>query len=138
MLLKKKINIDVYGTLDKPVHALNLNEYARRIKSMNYENILAIDACLSSKKNQGLLEVRNEPITPGKGIGKNLPDIGNFSIIGIVDSSDRNFCDLVQETRLSFIYEMSEVICEGVVNATSMNEVKYKKLISDKVIFGNA
>lgn len=121
MLVKHDIALDIYGTLDQPVHALNLNEYIKSIKNKNYDNIIAIDACLSNKKSQGIIEIREGPITPGKGIGKMLPEIGDISIIGIVDSSDREFHDLVQDTRLSLIYEMAETICEGIVNSVYMN-----------------
>ncbi len=123
MLAKENIQIDIYGTLDKPVHAININEYIKTIKSKNYDNVIAIDACLSSKKSQGIVEVREGPITPGKGIGKILPEIGDLSIIGIVDSNDKDFYNLVQDTRLSFIYEMSEVITEGILTALNMNNM---------------
>lgn len=83
--------------------------------------IIAVDACLSNKKNQGIIEIREGSITPGKGIGKFLPEIGDISIIGIVNSSDKEFHDLVQDTRLSLIYDMAEIICGGVLNACSMN-----------------
>lgn len=121
MLAKEEIPLDIYGTLDQPVHAMNLYDYVKIIKNKNYDNIVAIDACLSNKKNQGVIEIREGSITPGKGIGKMLPEIGDISIIGIVDSSDRDFHELVQETRLSLIYEMAEIICEGIVNSVCMN-----------------
>ncbi|WP_326906705.1 spore protease YyaC [Sedimentibacter sp. MB31-C6] len=121
MLVKKNISVDVFGTLDKPVHALNLNENIKTIKNKKYNNVLAIDACLSNKKKQGIIEVRHGPINPGKGIGKYLPEIGDVSIIGIVDSSEKEFNDLVQDTRLSLIYEMAEVISEGILTAFNMN-----------------
>lgn len=120
MLSKEKLNIDIYGTLDKPVHAMNISDYIKILKKKNYDKIIAIDACLSNKKNQGIIEVREGPITPGKGIGKVLPEIGDLSIIGVVDSSDREFHDLVQDTRLSLIYEMAEIICEGIVTGMNM------------------
>jgi len=127
MLTKENLPIDIYGTLDKPVHAININEYVNTIKSKGYDNVIAIDACLSSKKSQGIVEVREGPITPGKGIGKLLPEIGDFSIIGIVDSSDKDFYNLVQDTRLSFIYEMSEVITEGILTAINMTNMASEK-----------
>lgn len=120
LLMKEKIKADIYGTLEKPVHAININDYIKNLKRKNYDCIIAVDACLSNKKNQGIIEVREGPITPGKGIGKFLPEIGDVSIIGIVDSSDKEFHDLVQDTRLSLIYEMAEIICGGVLNACSM------------------
>lgn len=120
LLVKENIKADVYGTLDKPVHAMNIYDYVKNLKRKKYDCIIAIDACLSNKKNQGIIEVREGSITPGKGIGKFLPEIGDVSIIGIVDSSDKEFHDLVQDTRLSLIYDMAETICQGLLNATSM------------------
>lgn len=120
-LLSKQGHIaDIYGTLDKPVHAMNIHDYIKLLKKKNYEKIVAIDACLSNKKNQGIIEVRQGSITPGKGIGKVLPEIGDISIVGIVESSDKQFNDLVQETRLSLVYEMAEVICYGIHSAYKM------------------
>nr|WP_312578350.1 spore protease YyaC [Sedimentibacter sp.] len=138
MLMKKNLAIDIYGTLDKPVHAININEYIKTIRSKNYDNVIAIDACLSSKKSQGIVEVREGPITPGKGIGKLLPEIGDLSIIGIVDSNDKEFYNLVQDTRLSFIYEMSEIIAEGIIAAMSMNDMISKELYKSKIYAGNS
>lgn len=121
LLMKENIKLDIYGTLEKPVHAMNLSEYVKNLKKKNYDCVIAIDACLGNKKGQGIIEVRKGPITPGKGIGKFLPEIGDVSIIGIVDSNDKEFNDLVQETRLSLIYEMAEIICRGVLNASARN-----------------
>jgi len=133
LLSKKNISADIYGTLDKPVHAVNINDYVKTIKKKRYDKIIAIDACLSNKKNQGVIEVREGSITPGKGIGKILPEIGDVSIIGVVDSSDRDFHDLVQDTRLSLIYEMAEIICEGIIagfNIRTMTEEGFRQQAS--------
>lgn len=138
MLMKENLAIDIYGTLDKPVHAVNINEYVKIIKSKNYDNVLAIDACLSSKKNQGIIEVRKGSITPGKGIGKLLPEIGDFSIVGIVDSSDKEFYNLVQDTRLSFIYEMAEVIVEGILTAMNIKNIIVGNFSGDNLVKGRA
>lgn len=134
MLTRKNVSIDIYGTLEKPVHAMNLVDYINNIKSKNYKNILAIDACLSTQKAQGAIEVRKGPINPGKGIGKLLPEVGDISIIGIVESSEKEFKELVQDTRLSLIYAMAEVIAEGIIISININESKEsfedEKLIS--------
>ena len=138
MLMKENLAIDIYGTLEKPVHAVNINEYIKIIKNKNYDNVIAIDACLSSKKNQGIVEVRKGPIIPGKGIGKILPEIGDLSIIGIVDSSDKEFYNLVQDTRLSLIYEMSEVITEGIINAMNIKNIIVRDLCKNKISVVNS
>ncbi len=131
LLSKTNLGMDIYGTLEKPVHALNINEYIRIIKKKKYDKVFAIDACLSNKKNQGIIEVRDGPITPGKGIGKMLPEIGDVSIIGIVDSSDKDFHDLVQDTRLCFIYEMAEIICEGILISMDMGDSSCRLSLND-------
>ena len=121
LLKKENIKADIYGTLENPVHAMNIDEYIRNLRSRDYDCIIAVDASLSNKKNQGMIEVREGSITPGKGIGKFLPEIGDISIIGIVNSGNKGFQDLVQDTRLSLIYEMAETICRGILNACRMN-----------------
>ena len=120
MLIKSGVEIDVYGTLENPIHAINLNERLREVYSKNYDNILAIDACLSNKKIQGVIEIRDKPITPGKGIGKYLSEVGDFSIVGVIDAKDKEFQSLLQETRLSFVYEMAEVVTDGILKAVAL------------------
>lgn len=129
-LSKQDISIDVYGTLDNPVHAMNINEHLKAINKRKYSNIIAIDACLSNKKNQGIIEVREGSITPGKGIGKLLPEIGDYSIIGIIDTSDKEFHDLIQDTRLSTVYSMAEVISAGIVNALTLKSKSFLEEVS--------
>lgn len=134
MLLKKNIVLDIYGTLDKPVHAINLHENINIIQNKDYYNILAIDACLSSRKSQGIIEIRDGAITPGKGIGKTLPDIGDVSIIGIVESTDKEFQNLVKEIRLSFIYEMAEIIAECIATAAKINGIQSASRFKNKYL----
>lgn len=119
MLEKNNIHLDVYGSLESPVHAENLLYILESIKIKDYDNVIAIDACLSDKKHIGSIELRQAPINPGKGIGKILPEAGDYSIIGIVDTADKEFGYLVQNTRLDFIYRMAEVISKGIILAIS-------------------
>ena len=131
MLTKNNICVDVYGTLEKPVHAMNIAERVREIERKNYKTILAIDACLSNKTSQGIIEVRERSITPGKGIGKLLPEIGDISIIGVMDTSDKPFNDLIQDTRLYFVYEMAEVISAGILNAVNCRNNVFEEVAYD-------
>ncbi|MDM8129045.1 DUF1256 domain-containing protein, partial [Paraclostridium benzoelyticum] len=81
-------------------------------------NFLAIDACLGSKSNIGNLQVRKGPILPGKGVGKKLPEIGNYSIVGIVDKVDENNKFSFNSIRLSFILDMAEIIALSLILST--------------------
>ncbi|MBU5590330.1 spore protease YyaC [Clostridium sp. MSJ-4] len=106
--------LPVYGSVSSPIHAINLCERISNIKGMHpHSNILAIDACLGEKNSIGEIHVRDYPIHPGKGVGKNLPDVGDTSIIGIIDSNDGGDIFLNKNIRLSFIMDMAEIIAES-------------------------
>lgn len=125
MLKNKKIPLKIYGTLKEPVHAVNFTKRIELINKINHSNIIAVDACLSERRQPGIIEIKEGSIRPGKGIGKVLPEIGDLSIVGIVDRSGTEFQQLLQDTRLSFIFEMAEIISSGIELAFNMNnEVK--------------
>lgn len=121
MLQQKNIPVNVFGTLKDPIHAINFSEKMKYINSQGYTNIIAIDACLSNKRRKGIIEIKKGSISPGKGIGKTLPKVGDIAIIGIIDESGLEFQRLLQETRLSFIYEMAEKISQGISIAFDVN-----------------
>ncbi|AVQ46576.1 spore protease YyaC [Clostridium botulinum] len=117
ILKYKNIPLKLYGTLDEPIHALNIEETIKNIKN-SYPNssIIGIDACLGDKNNIGQIQVRNFPIQPGKGVGKTLPKVGDYSIVGIVDSNEN--CDIFTSanTRLSLILNIAKVIAHSVLH----------------------
>ncbi|RKD32363.1 spore protease YyaC [Thermohalobacter berrensis] len=118
LLKKSNFPYPVYGTLGSPIHALNLKEKLINIKQRHPFNFaIAIDACLGEEENIGIIQVRQSPIFPGKGVGKNLPSIGDISIIGIVDSlkSDNNIS--LHNIRLGFVMEMAETITRALIKA---------------------
>ena len=107
MLKNSDFKYPVYGTLDNPIHALNIYESIDNIKKSHPKgNFLAIDACLGSKSSIGNIQIREGPILPGKGVGKKLPQIGHYSIVGIVDKIDENNRFSFNNVRLSFILDL--------------------------------
>lgn len=110
--------LPILGTLASPIHALNLDNRLKEI-SDNYPNasIIAIDACLGDANAIGEIHTRDEPIHPGKGVGKTLQSVGNASIIGIVDSSDSLELFTNRPIRLNLIMEMAKVIRNGIIHA---------------------
>ena len=118
-LLKKKFfPLEVLGTLDSPIHALNLDKKITEIlKKYPDHHIIAIDACLGDSKSIGEIHTRNEPIHPGKGVGKSLRSVGDASIIAIVDSSENIDSFTSRPIRLNFIMDMSNVIVDALIHA---------------------
>ena len=119
MLKNSDFKYPVYGTLDNPIHALNIYESIEEIKRLHPKGeFLAIDACLGSKNSIGNIQIRKGPILPGKGVGKKLPQVGSFSIVGIVDKIDENNRFSFNNVRLSFVLELAETVALSLLLAT--------------------
>lgn len=101
-------NIHVYGTLDEPISAINLESVVNKIYN-TYSNpcIIAIDSALGTQNNLGKILVTNKKIQCGKGTNKKLIPIGDISIRGVVAKDYKipkyNFSSL-QNTRIRRCY----------------------------------
>jgi putative sporulation protein YyaC len=124
LLSKLSLPVPVLGTLENPVHAVNLKRTLSHIKSTYKDNrIIAIDACLGISKSVGYIHLKEGSIQPGKGVGKRLSRVGDFSIIGIVDeaveSGDYEYENYlkINNVRLGLVMKMSETIAKGIYTA---------------------
>lgn len=108
----------VYGSLEHPVHAINLMDTLDEIYEV-YKNpyVIAIDASLGSRDHIGYVTLRQGPLKPGQGIAKDLPAIGDISITGIVNLSGRPGAFLLQNTRLYTVMKLVECIALGIQHA---------------------
>jgi len=109
----------VYGTLDDPIHALNLEERLAEIKNV-HENpfIIGIDACLGRMKSVGAIQIGEGPVKPGSGVNKELPPVGNIHITGIVNISGFMEFLVLQNTRLSLVLNMAKIISKGIYHTS--------------------
>lgn len=108
--------IKLYGTIEKPVHALNIESYVKEIKELypSYTT-LAIDACATQNiSNVGKLYLGNTAIKPGAGVGKTISPIGDITIKGIVSLA--SFEDL-SNVDVDFILAMVYVLYSALENA---------------------
>lgn len=104
----------IFGTLDLPVHAKNLGSYIEIIYS-SFSNplVIAVDASLGKKENVGKINLFKGPICPGSGVNKSLKSIGDMSITGIVNISGYMEYMVLQNTRLSVVMNMADIIAHG-------------------------
>ena len=110
----------IYGTLDEPVHALNLAGQLEKIKKKHPSAlVVAVDASLGSQKHVGYITVGLGPIHPGAGVRKELPDVGDIFITGIINASGTLEHFLLQTTRLSTVISMADSITQGILMALS-------------------
>ncbi|WP_051263288.1 spore protease YyaC [Tuberibacillus calidus] len=101
----------VYGTLEEPVHAINLKATLKEISERYCDPfIIAIDACLGRHYNIGTITAARGPLIPGAGVKKDLPPVGHIHITGIVNVSGYMEYIVLQNTRLSLVMGMAEVI----------------------------
>lgn len=107
--------VSLYGTLDYPVHAKNLEETLEVIiKNHPKALVVAIDACLGAAENVGCLTLGEGSIKPGAGVKKELPSVGHIHITGIVNFSSLMNMVILQNTRLSLVMKMADTIASGV------------------------
>lgn len=115
---KRKGSYTVMGTLDEPVHAVNMNDNLTYINE-NFQKpfIIAIDACLGQISSVGCIQIGQGPIKPGAGVQKDLPPVGDMHITGIVNVSGFMEYFVLQNTRLSQVMNMAEKITESIYYA---------------------
>lgn len=106
--------IRVYGTLDEPVHAINLQEVLTEILANN-STVIAIDACLGKPANVGTLCANVGPLSPGAGVKKILPEAGDIHITGTVNVKGFMEYAVLQNTRLSLVVKMADIIADAVI-----------------------
>jgi putative sporulation protein YyaC len=105
----------VYGTLDKPVHAKNLKETLCMINRQHPNPfIIAIDASLGSIEKIGCISIGQGPLRPGAGVNKNLPRVGDMYISGVVNFGGFMEYLILQNTRLSLVMKMANIISSGI------------------------
>ncbi|MFS0784086.1 spore protease YyaC [Bacillus sp. 1P06AnD] len=115
----------VYGTLEEPIHAVNLQEKAEKIKEMHpHALFIAVDACLGKVKSVGTIQVIDGPLKPGAGVHKKLPEIGDFHITGIVNISGFMEFVVLQNTRLNLVLKMAKTISDGILLASRKTSIQ--------------
>lgn len=117
----------VYGTLARPVHALNLSDTLTHILARHpFSLTLAIDASLGEKKHLGYISVGKGPLIPGAGVKKELPAVGDIFITGIVNQTGVFDRFLLQTTRLSTVIGLADTITDGIVDSfTALHGNRY-------------
>ena len=108
-VLESKIPASIYGTLDRPVHALNCRTVFNEIKKQHQKPfIIAIDAALGTLAQSGYILLKKGPLLPGKGVGKKLPPIGHLHITGV-------FQDIFLQTAGEQMANFSRCISRGIL-----------------------
>jgi len=104
----------VFGTLETPVHATNLQETLDEILSIYAQPfIIAVDACLGNANRIGYINVRQGSLKPGTALNKTLPAVGDFHISAVVNVGGFFEHMVLQNTRLFIVSKMADIIAKG-------------------------
>ncbi|WP_257009690.1 spore protease YyaC [Evansella halocellulosilytica] len=120
-------DINVYGTLQDPVHAKNLAETLDHIRANDPDSfIIGVDACLGRSTSVGMMTVGEGPVRPGIAVKKQLPAVGDIHITGIVNVSGFMEMMVLQNTRLSLVMKMADMISRSIVYSTRLRNINEK------------
>lgn len=108
-------NIYIYGSLEYPVHSVNLVSILNKIND-NFINpfIIGVDASLGNVQHIGKIFIEDFPLHPGLALDKDLPDVGEMNIKGVVNISGNLDFMMLQNTRLFVVMSLADCISDGI------------------------
>jgi len=125
-LLRYFPDIPVYGTLDEPVHALNLSSVLEHISTAHPKaRMFAIDAALGEQAMLGRLHVDTGPVFPGRGVQKNLPAVGDAHLTAVVNQAGWLPFWMLQNTRLSHVLKLARHAAGAIALAWARHQLTF-------------
>jgi len=111
-------SINLFGTLEKPSHAANLEEVLEAI-DLQYKNplVVAVDASLGNTDRIGYINIKTGGLKPGTALKKVLPEVGDFHISAVVNVGGFLEQMVLQNTRLYVVYKMADLIADSLYMA---------------------
>lgn len=115
MLVERNADAFVYGTLTRPVTALNLADAISHIQSVHDgKKVLAIDSSVGRLADVGRIRVAFGSIAPGSADGKKLPKVGDVSITATVTDPRKTPLSAV---RLGTVYALANEIANRILKS---------------------
>lgn len=106
----------VIGTLDHPVHALNLEKNMEQIRQSFPDSIIvAVDASVGDAGHVGYVTLGRGSLKPGLGVRKELDAVGDVFITGIVGTFAGGDPLMLQSVRLSMVMRLADCISRSII-----------------------
>lgn len=111
-------NVKIIGTMDNAAHAMNMYERMMEIDKDAF--VIAVDACVGTKIKT--IGITNNPIEPGKALGKNICKVGDLSVLGTLLSYDELNMFMeneinMNEKHIAEIYMSARIISQSLCKA---------------------
>ena len=130
LLKERGTDCFIYGALSNPITAKDVENVKQFIASTHRgAKTLVIDAGIGEAQEVGKIKISPIELKPGIGVNKNLPAIGDASIIGIVAEKSRANYKFLNLTRLSPVYKMARYIACGIANYIDQCDYKMTKAL---------
>lgn len=111
----------VYGLAEQNITAENLCKSYEFIKTMHPNNpIVVIDAGVGETDQLGRVQLCDGGILPGAATNKNLPEIGDIGIVGIVAERGMGDFYTLNSTKDKLVSEVAQFIAEGILVAEEL------------------
>lgn len=114
----EKLGFNVIGTIDRPVHALNMVDRMNEIPK--FKRVVAIDASVSASGIPiGSVNLVKGGLSPGSGVQLDLGDVGDFSIhcnVSALYATKKRTNEMLSNMRLSQILKMRDYVVESIKN----------------------
>lgn len=117
ILMEQEIKpLFVYGYTGSNINALNLLKAYRIIKLLHPDKkVVVIDAAVGDTTEVGSVQIMQGGTAPGAATNKNLPNIGDYSILGIVGMKGLKDFYVTSYDREKLLEYMSKVIAEAIM-----------------------
>jgi len=115
LMEQDKKAIFVYGYMGNNINALNLLKAYRVIKLLHPDKkVVVIDAAVGETTEIGSVQILEGGTTPGAATNKNLPNIGDYSILGIIGIKGLKDFYVTSYDREKLLEHMSKIIAEAI------------------------
>lgn len=129
-------NASVFGTLDNPVHAMNLELCVEGLKAGFPDAVVvAVDASVGSTEHVGYVTLGRGPLKPGLGVKKELNAVGDIFITGIVGSLRNGDPLMLQSIRLSVVMRLADCISRSICLGMSLLGRRVEKFSGEPALF---
>ena len=113
---KMKRPLLVYGYEGCNVNAQNLVLAYDMVRVMHPEKqIVVIDAAVGDNEEVGCVQIHKGGIMPGAATNKNLPQVGDVSILGVVSKRGCQDFYSSHSDRVMLVEKMAETIAESII-----------------------
>ena len=111
MLIKANVDAYVYGTLDRPITAINLHRYRKMLAAYHRGDIIvAIDATMGSLADIGAIKLAEGGLRPAGAFRRRSAKLGDVGVMAIVGEREGDMLLQLKVADERFVEKMAEEV----------------------------